>query len=98
MKVWSLLRQSVAALALFNRLLEPNCFARIFLTPASSKIVLTDPPAITPDPGAEGRIITLAAPARPSIMCGIELSFVNGTETIFLLPSEAAFSPHQQHH
>jgi hypothetical protein len=90
-KVCNLLKASVAALALFKGLLDPNCFARIFLTPANSRTVLTDPPAITPDPGADGRIITLAAPALPSIICGIELFFVNGTDTKFRLPSEAAF-------
>ena len=58
----------MAALALFNGLLDPNCFASIFFTPTSSKIVLTDPPAITPEPGADGRMITLAAPDHPVII------------------------------
>ena len=61
-KVCSLLRQSVAALALFNRLLEPNCFARIFLIPANSKTVRIEPPAITPVPGEAGFIMILHAP------------------------------------
>ena len=78
-KVFSCERASVAALALFSGLLEPNCFASIFFTPTSSRIVRTDPPAITPEPGADGLMITLAAPDLPVIMCGMELSLVIGT-------------------
>ena len=76
---------------MFNGLLEPNCFASIFFTPTSSRIVRTDPPAITPEPGADGLMITLAAPERPVIRCGIELSFVIGTLIRCFFPSVTAF-------
>ena len=71
--------------------MDPNCFASIFFTPTSSRIVRTEPPAITPEPGADGLIITLAAPDRPVIMCGIELSFVIGTFIRCFFPSVTAF-------
>jgi len=61
------LRPSIVALALFNRLFEPNCLDKIFLIPASSSTVLIELPAITPEPGAEGRNTSFAAPNRPVV-------------------------------
>ena len=63
---------------LFNKLSEPNCFAITFLIPATSKTVLTAPPAITPEPSIEGRIIILQAPLSPTTPCGILNDFVIG--------------------
>ena len=90
-KVFNFNSAFVAARALFKGLLDPNCFAKIFFTPASSRIVRTAPPAITPDPGADGRIITFAAPDCPVIIWGIELFFVTGTLTRCFLLSVTAF-------
>ena len=44
-------------------------------------------PAITPEPGADGRKNTFAAPKRAVVVCGIELELVNGTDIICFLPS-----------
>jgi len=79
------------ALALFNKLFEPNCFAIIFLIPATSKTVLTAPPAITPDPSIEGRIITLHAPKLPVISCEMVKDLVNSIVIKFFLASVFAF-------
>ena len=51
-----------------KRFFDPNCFERIFLTPANSNTVRIELPAITPDPGAEGLKISFAAPNRPFIV------------------------------
>ena len=77
-----MLKLSIVALALFNKLLEPSCLDNIFFTPASSKTVRIELPAITPEPGADGRSITFAAPKRPFDGCGIEFELVKGTEII----------------
>jgi hypothetical protein len=77
------------ARALFNKLFEPSCLDRIFLIPANSKTVLIELPAITPEPGAEGRNTSLAAPNLPFVGCGIELELVNGIEIIFYLSNLA---------
>ncbi len=45
-----LCKAQIVALALFNKLSEPNCFAITFLTPATSNTIRTAPPAITPEP------------------------------------------------
>ena len=79
------------ALALFNKLLEPNCFDKMFFTPANSNTVRMELPAITPEPGADGRNTSLAAPNRPLVGCGIELELVKGTEIICFLPSVTPF-------
>ena len=68
----SVLKPSIVARALFNKLFEPSCFDKIFLMPANSKTVRIELPAITPEPGAEGRKINFAAPKRPLVACGIE--------------------------
>ena len=73
----------MVALALFNKFFDPNCFDKIFFTPESSKTVLMELPAITPEPGAEGLKRTLAAPNFPTVLCGIEAEFVKGTSMIF---------------
>ena len=46
--------------------------------PANSKTVRIELPAITPEPGADGRKISFAARNDHSL-CGIELELVNGT-------------------
>jgi hypothetical protein len=84
-------RAQIAARALFNKLLEPNCFAITFLTPATSKTIRTAPPAITPEPSIEGRIITLQAPKVPRTLCGILKDFVIGSFIKFFRPSVFAF-------
>ena len=84
-------RALTAALALLSGLLEPSCLAKILRTPANSSTVLTAPPAITPVPGAAGRIITFAPPPVPSIGWGIELDLVNGTSIRCFLPSATPF-------
>ena len=66
-------RATIAALALFKGVLLPNLLASTFFIPANSKTVLIEPPAITPVPGAAGRISTLAAPSLPKERVGIEL-------------------------
>lgn len=76
---------------MFNKLLDPNCFDKIFLMPASSKTVLIELPAITPDPEAEGTRIILAAPNLPFVGWGIEFERVKGTEIRFLMPSLSPF-------
>ena len=81
----------IAALALFKRLFDPNCFAITFLIPATSNTVRTDPPAITPEPSIEGRIIILHAPKLPMTLCGILNDFVIGIFIKFFLPSVFAF-------
>ena len=63
----------MAARALLRGVLLPRRFAKTFLMPASSSTVRMDPPAITPVPGAAGRMRTLAAPSRPVDRVGIEL-------------------------
>jgi hypothetical protein len=63
----------MAARALFKGVLLPRRFAKTFLMPANSSTVRIEPPAITPVPGAAGRISTLAAPSQPVLMVGIEL-------------------------
>ena len=63
----------MAARALLSGVLEPSRLASTFLMPASSSTVRIEPPAITPVPGAAGRINTLAAPSRPLLRVGIEL-------------------------
>ena len=47
--------------------------------PASSKTVRIELPAITPEPGAEGRSTSFAAPNLPLVGCGIEFELVKGT-------------------
>ena len=59
--------------------------------PASSKTVRIELPAITPEPGADGRKINFAAPNRPFVGCGIEFELVNGIEIIRFLPSVTPF-------
>ena len=63
-----MLSPATVARALFNKLLEPNCFDRMFLTPANSNTVRIELPAITPEPGAEGHNTSLAAPKRPLVV------------------------------
>ena len=60
------------ARVLLRGVLEPRRLASTFLMPASSSTVRMEPPAITPVPGAAGRIRTLAAPSRPLLRVGIE--------------------------
>ena len=60
-------RALTAALALFKGLFEPSCLARMLRIPANYNTVRTAPPAITPVPGAAGRIMTLAPPPTPSM-------------------------------
>ena len=67
------------------------CFAITFLIPATSKTVLTEPPAITPEPSIDGRIIILHAPKLPLTRCGILNDFVIGILIKFLRPSVFAF-------
>ena len=55
-------KAQTVARALFNKLLPPNCFADIFFTPANSKTVRIELPAITPVPCEAGFINTLHAP------------------------------------
>jgi len=45
--------------------LLPNDLATTSLTPASSRTILDDPPAIIPRPSLAGLIKTLAAPHTP---------------------------------
>ena len=78
----------MAALALFNGVLLPNRLARTFLIPASSKTVRIEPPAITPVPGAAGRIRTLAAPSRPLESVGMELCPWNKKRIIVMIEKE----------
>ncbi len=52
-------------------MLVPSDFALTSVTPASSSIARTGPPAITPVPSAAGIINTLPAPKCPSIEWGI---------------------------
>ena len=84
-------RAQIEARALFNKLFDPNCFAITFLTPATSNIIRTAPPAITPEPSIDGRIITLQAPNSPITRCGILKDFVIGSFIRFFLPSVFAF-------
>ena len=86
-KVRRLAKASIAALALFKGLLEPNCFAKIFFTPASSSTVRTAPPAITPVPGAAGRMNTFAPPDTPLAICTMEFALVRETSTNCFLAS-----------
>jgi hypothetical protein len=81
----------IEARALFNKLFEPNCFAITFLTPATSNTIRTAPPAITPEPSIDGRIITLQAPKLPITLCGILKDFVIGSFIKFFRPSVFAF-------
>ena len=81
----------IVARALFNKLLDPNCFAITFLIPATSRTVRTAPPAITPDPSIEGLIIILHAPVVLTTLCGILNDFVIGIVIKFFLPSVFAF-------
>ena len=85
----NVLKPLIVARALFNRLFEPNCFERIFLIPANSSTVRIELPAITPEPGAEGRRTSLAAPNLPFVGCGIEFAPVKGTEIIFFFPRDS---------
>jgi hypothetical protein len=78
------------ALALFNKLFEPICFAKTFLIPAISKTVRIELPAITPEPGADGFIITLQAPYVPLTKCVIVSVFVIGIVIKFFLPFDIA--------
>ena len=50
-----------------------------FFTPATSKTIRTAPPAITPEPSTDGRIITLQAPKFPITLWGILKDFVIGS-------------------
>ena len=56
--------------------------------PANSNTVRIELPAITPDPGADGRKISLAAPKRPLVVGGIEFELVKGTVMICFLQEE----------
>lgn len=78
LRVIKLSKATMVARALFNKLSEPNCFAIIFLIPATSKTVRTAPPAITPEPSTPGFRIILHAPTSPIIGCGIVKDFVSG--------------------
>ena len=73
------------ALALFNKLFEPNRFDKIFSIPAISNTVRIELPAITPEPGAEGLNISFEALNLPIVECGIEFVLVKGTKIIFLV-------------
>ena len=64
---------------------EPSCLARMFFIPANSNTILVDPPAITPDPVADGLNIIVAAPDLPCIGCGIDEYLVKGICIIFFL-------------
>jgi hypothetical protein len=64
---FNVLKPLIVALALFNKLLEPNCFDKMFLIPANSNTVRIELPAITPEPGAEGRNTSFAAPNLPFV-------------------------------
>ena len=75
--------------------LLPNLLASTFLIPANSKTVRIDPPAITPVPGAAGRINTLAAPSLPLERVGIELFRVKGTRTKCFSHQQLLFEQHQ---
>ena len=55
------------ARALLSKLFDPNCLDRMFLIPANSRTVRIELPAITPEPGAEGRKTSLAAPNLPLV-------------------------------
>ena len=90
-KVRKVDRALTAALALLSGLLEPSCLAKILRTPANSSTVRTAPPAITPVPGAAGRMITLAPPPVPSIGWGMELDLVMGISMRCFLPSATPF-------
>ena len=79
--VLSSLSATIAARALFRGVLLPNLLASTYLIPANSKTVRIEPLAITPVPGAAGRINTLAAPSLPFERVGIELFRVRGTRT-----------------
>ena len=87
----------MVAFALFKILFEPNCLAKIFFIPASSRTVRTDPPAITPVPGDAGRSIKLHAPYADFITCGIESLIVNGTLIKFFFPFNALISDNKLH-
>ena len=91
MYVFNVLKPSIVARALFKRLFEPNFLDKIFLIPANSSTVRIELPAITPEPGADGRKISFAAPKRPLVGCGIEFELVNGTVMICFLPSVTPF-------
>jgi hypothetical protein len=64
----------------------------MFLRPANSKTVRTDPPAITPLPNASGRNIILQSPKDALITCGTEYLKVIGTLIKFFFPFKIAFS------
>ena len=68
-----LVNPSIVALALFKRLLDPSCFAKIFLIPANSSTRRLEPPAITPDPGVEGFKIIVDAQNLPFVGYATEL-------------------------
>ena len=70
---------TIVACALFKRLSEPSCLAEIFLTPANSKTVRIELPAITPVPWDAGLMKTSHAPKRPVITCGNVFVFVKKT-------------------
>src|SRR5215212_2553392 len=60
-----------AARVRLTGLLLPSDLVRMSRMPANSTTARTEPPAITPAPGAAGRIITLAAPKSWRIGCGM---------------------------
>jgi len=72
-------------------LLDPNCFASTFFIPANSRTVLVEPPAITPEPVADGLNRILAAPDIPFIGCGIDKCLVSGILIICFLASATPF-------
>ena len=49
----------------------PTHFVKMSLTPTDSRTARTAPPAITPVPGAAGRMITFAAPKVPTTSWGM---------------------------
>ena len=61
-----------------------------FCTPATSSTARTPAPAMTPVPGLAGLSITLPAPKRPTIRCGIEPPFVTGTVNMFFFADSPA--------
>ena len=65
----------------------PNDLATTSLTPASSKTILDEPPAIIPRPALAGLIRTLAAPHTPVTSWDIVLPSTKSTWIIFFSAS-----------